>query len=283
MSWDQKYWDIVNHLYWWPPYVGMRSIPQRLWETSEDRVSVPRELVNTHGPLYSRAKRYGDLEADLRGREEILNHVFNIALSIAPDALIRELLLRPAGLQDAGSFDSIGREMDRRYGWSDSENVTQHDGLFVSASTALCVELKLKATTSIGQLAKYVAILTWEQIHVAPRQQVGLLFVLSREADSKHWKQCGLAGPHIDRSHFELLRACKLPSRVSRLFEERRPEVESVLDRMTVAATTWTEMRSACINFQSRLDTRSPGDQTLHRLLQGFVNQLGTHRDTGIS
>jgi|LFEF01.1.fsa_nt_gb hypothetical protein len=45
-TWNRKYCDLAEQFFWAPQYIGMRSIPQRLWQTDGDRVSVPRELVS---------------------------------------------------------------------------------------------------------------------------------------------------------------------------------------------------------------------------------------------
>jgi len=108
MSWTNKYWDILNHFYWWPPYIGMRSISQKKWTKNDGKICVPAELVNMSGPLYSRERKFEDLENHLLGNEEILNHIFDLTFSIAPDTVINESFLKPLGFDDKGEFESIG-------------------------------------------------------------------------------------------------------------------------------------------------------------------------------
>ncbi|MCP4308855.1 MAG: hypothetical protein GY788_29065 [bacterium] len=64
-----KYWDIVDQFFWSPKYLGLRSIPKRHWEVGDGRISVPSDLVNSSGPLYSRRRRIADLKEDLHGME----------------------------------------------------------------------------------------------------------------------------------------------------------------------------------------------------------------------
>lgn len=80
-EWNAKYWDIIDDLYWNPKYLGLKSIPRKKWQISGERVSLAlADIANTSGPLYSRSRKSDDLRDHLRHQEEILNHVFNLAL-----------------------------------------------------------------------------------------------------------------------------------------------------------------------------------------------------------
>lgn len=150
MTWNSKYWDILDQLYWSPKYLGLRSISQKHWIKRDGLICVPEELVNKTGPLYSRQRNISDLKEYLHGSEEILNDIFDLTFSIAPDSLINDILLRPLGFEDCGPFDSIGRESATRYGWGVLDNVTQHDGLYVSKQSVVGVEMKLLSSVSCG-------------------------------------------------------------------------------------------------------------------------------------
>jgi len=52
MAWNNKYWDIMDQLYWSPQYLGIRSIPKKHWKKQDGLICVPEELVNNTGPLY---------------------------------------------------------------------------------------------------------------------------------------------------------------------------------------------------------------------------------------
>jgi hypothetical protein len=45
-SWTRKYWEILDHLYWSPHYLGLKSIPQKHWTIDGGRVSIPRMMTN---------------------------------------------------------------------------------------------------------------------------------------------------------------------------------------------------------------------------------------------
>ncbi len=281
MTWTNKYWDILNHFYWWPPYIGLRSISQKKWTKQDGKVCVPAELVNMAGPLYCREQKFEDLENHLLGNEEILNHIFDLTFSIAPDFVINESFLKPLGYDDEGSFQSIGREVNDRYSWNG--NVTQQDGFFVSDNSAIAVELKLKSSSWPEQVLKYSALLAWEELHKGSRENLGLLFIVPAYSIDNHWKKCGLNGPTIDRSFLDTKWKKKLPDEISNLIENNFEQVASVLDRLKINVISWSDLRNSLLEIHSTLDLSHRGDQTLSRLLSGFLAQLDAHRDTGLS
>ena len=273
-NWNKKYWDIADQFYWAPQYIGMKSIPQRLWLQEGDRVSVATEHVNKTGPLYARARTADAHKVWMQRQEEILNHVFDIAFAIAPDALIAHCFGRPLGISDQGPYLSLGREIRQRYGWSKSENITQQDGLFVSASSVIGVELKLKSKSSPDQVIKYASVFAWEERHSGPRESLGLLYILENAADTKHWRACGLEGPQVDASLLDRVDIAALPKKVRDLVATDRDALSSILDRVSLAAITWADLRAACGRFRETLDQSRAGDQTLIRLIDGLVAQI---------
>jgi hypothetical protein len=282
-GWNAKYWDIIDQLYWWPRYLGLNSIGQKHWRIEGDRLSIPLELVNRSGPLYSRGKRITDLLEDLHGKEEILNHIFDLTFAIAPDELIERCFVAPLGFKDSGPFQSIGREVQNRYAWGSQENVTQQDGFFVSQNSAIGVELKLASSSWPGQIAKYAALLAWEEMTTGTRNQLGLLFIAPEPARSKHWPKCGLVDALIDRSFLDQKWERPLPTPIQRLLIDHPESVASALDRMKLGFISWAELRSSMVGYAVGLERSSPGDQTLGRLIDGFVAQLDAHRETGLS
>ncbi len=219
MTWIDKYWDIVSNLYWTPRYLGLKSISRDKWLIDGDLISIPRELIwTTNGPLYFRERKFDDLKSYLHGQEEILNHLFDLTFSIAGDDVINQVLCKPLGFDDTGPFNSIGREVGQRYGWRQQENVTQQDGFFVSPKSLVGVELKLGSTSWPEQIAKYMALMVWEEEQTERHNQVGLLFVVPENAVESHWGDVGLAGAAIDAGFLNRLDQEKLPSRIRDYF-----------------------------------------------------------------
>jgi hypothetical protein len=74
-----------------------------------------------------------------------------------------------------------------------------------------------------------------------------------------------------------------LPKVIANLFEKHREHVASVLDRIKLGIITWEKLRQGMVTIKESLDLTHRGDQTLDRLISGFVAQLDAHRDTGIT
>ena len=143
-------------------YLGLQSISRDKWCIDGEVVSIPLALIaNASGPLYSRSRKFSETKAYLSGQEEILNHMFNLAFSIAADQVISRLLCRPLEIVDPGPFESIGLEIGLRYGWGEHENVTQQDGFFITKSSLIAVELKLGSTSWPEQIAKSSTRCIW--------------------------------------------------------------------------------------------------------------------------
>ena len=57
---------------------------------------------------------------------------------------------------------------------------------------------------------------------------------------------------------------------------------KSLLDRLHLAASSWTELDHAMAEIADRLDPEDPGDQTLMNLLNGFRSQVAEQEGTGV-
>ncbi len=283
MAWNAKYWDILSNLYWTPRYLGLKSVPRSKCIVDGDQVSIPLDLIGTaDGPLYFRSRKVDDQMSYLGGQEEILNHLFDLTFSIAGEDVISYALCGPLVLEDSGPFESIGREIGQRYGWHRLENVTQQDGFFVSPRSLMGVELKLGSKSSAEQIAKYLALMIWEERLTGRRDQHGLLFLVSAGAIASHWKDVGLNNGSIDQSFIDRLGKMKLPSRIKRLFADESDRLQAVASRLRLAVISWQQFRNSLSEYRSRLDLSRPGDQTLDNLLGGFCSQIDQHGKTGI-
>lgn len=275
MPWTDAYWDIISNLYWTPRYLGLKSIPRDKWRADGDWVSVPRETIaNSSGPLYSRVRRFDELRVYLESQEEILNHFFNLTFSIAADSIVGELLFRPLGFDEPGPIASFGREIGARYGWSAGENVTQQDGFFVGQRSIVGVELKLGSRSWPEQIAKYAALMMWEEAISGPRQNLGLIFIVPETDLPGHWPALGLKGPIVDHSILERFERSKLPKRIQDGFDKKPEDIRSVLDRLVLEVTSWQSLSVRISALESHLSPKLAGDQTLGRLLGGFRQQI---------
>ena len=283
MLWNRKYWDILEQLYWTPKYLGLSSISQKKWEKKDGFVCVPEESVNKSGPLYTRGTKSSDLREKLLCQEEPLNHVFDLTFAIAGDAVFERLFCEPLDFEDNGPFESLGRETNERYGWGKSENVTQHDGLYITPRSIIGTELKLGSTSWPEQIAKYAALFLSEEKVLGKRENIGIVFVLPESSLAGHWKKCGLDGPRISSTFIGQLKSDDLPKRIRGLLEEESDSLRDVFDRMRLAAITWAQLKQNISEIESVLDMTSPGDQTLLKLLSGFRAQIEEHSGTEVS
>jgi hypothetical protein len=214
------------------------------------------------------------------GKEEILNHIFDLTFSIAPDSVINEIFLKPLGFDDKGQFKSVGREATSRYNWKG--NVTQQDGFFVSEDSAIAVEIKLKSSSCPEQVLKYTSLLAWEELYKGTRKNIGLLFIIPNSAMEHHWEKCGLNGPNIDRSFLQTKWKKKIPEEIQNFMQNKPEKFASVLDRMQLSVVSWNYLRERLLAIHDTLDLDHRGDQTLSKLIQGFIFCLEAHRDTDL-
>ena len=106
MAWNDKYWDTLDQIYWTADYVGLRTLKSQPDPARPDHLLIPRSEVPAGKSIYTRSIKSKDMAAHLHRREETLNHVLDIGLAIAPDALLNRLIAKPLGF-DCG-FRSEG-------------------------------------------------------------------------------------------------------------------------------------------------------------------------------
>ena len=176
----------------------------------------------------------------------------------------------------------MGREFESRYAWIPNENVTQPDGFFISQNSAFGVELKLASTSWPEQIAKYVALMVWEEMKTHRRTHLGLLFIVPESAIEKHWSKVGLNGPAITGNFLDALDQKKLPDAIGRLFDHHKDHVVAVLEKLKLQVISWATFREEIGKIQNELDGTRLGDQTLNRLLAGLGAQIDAHEGTGI-
>lgn len=162
MTWDEKCWGIFNNIYWEMRFAGVKGfkLTSQLAEQLRERdVPVPKG-----DGIYVRVDNDADNTKKLLSQEVVLNHFFNIALDIAGDDVVSDLLCRPLGIDDGGPFESYSRGFHHtRFGSRESEVVTQPDGFFLSSKSLIAVELKLESSTRLDQIAKYLALMHCEE------------------------------------------------------------------------------------------------------------------------
>ena len=214
-------------------------------------------------------------------KEEIFSHFFNFTFSVAPDALLEKLFCAAVRVSDAGPFDFLGlTEIAEESTWQ-GKNVGQHDALIVSDRTAIAMELKTGSPSSPSQLVKYLALivrLLKERPHI---RMLELLFICPaghRKKFSKVAASPRLSVPpdFLDR-HLQSVNAD-----VQAVFASCPDETTRVLEELIIAVMTWSEVHLKLCDVRRRLKSADAYQQTLGRLLEGFIQQLEAQERTGI-
>ncbi|MGI8705122.1 MAG: hypothetical protein ACR2JJ_04920 [Sphingomicrobium sp.] len=281
MSWSSKYWDAVHQFYWEPSYLGLASIPKGKWGNDPKVIQLSKSLIQDGGTLYTRRGTSKENLKRLLALEETLNHVFEITFAIAPDAVIAECFCQPLGIEDAGPFARLGREVAERYVWG---NVTQQDGYFVSSQSAVGVELKLSAPTSATQVLKYLALMVQEQKVGGGKKSLGLLYVTPKVDPASLWKQCAAdANGQLADDWLSQFEGSQLNPTLGKLLQTYPSEFADAARKVRLGHISWQCLAGVCRTIVSRLSPHSLGDEALIRLLSGFVEAVERHEGAQVN
>jgi hypothetical protein len=240
-------------------------------------------LIKNSGTLYTRIGTGESNKLRVRNLEQTLNHIFDITFAIASDAVTARLLFHPLGIDDTGPIESLGREVAARFGWGDA-NVTQQDGFFVTPKSVVGVELKLGAVTSPIQVLKYLAMMVLEEMQTGEKQHLGLLYVTPDDAPNGVFKQCGAdASGAMSARFWEALPDAKINSVLRNLLTSHADRFEHAGSRLVIAHRSWKDLAEEGALIRHELTGGSPGEETLSRLLEGFIAAVVEHGGTGVS
>jgi hypothetical protein len=276
MTWTKKYWEIIDYLYWVPSYIGLKSIPQKLWNEKEDMICIPKSKVNMSGPIYTRDKKIKDFMPYVRRIEEMFNNIFDLVFAILPEDVNAEIWSRCTGEEYKKPLKSFGLNIRPRYGWTEHENITQVDGYFISEETVLSVELKFNAKTSRDQLVKYIYLMMLEEKYAGKKKQVHLLYIFNKTPYESLQKQLDCAPENIaDLNPRDLQMACK-NKKVCRYVEEHFEDFQDILKRLKLFSMDYTEFTNVLSTF-SKMQQDDVGGRTLKRLLEGLIYETEVH------
>ena len=272
IDWVGRYWDVLDHLYWWPGYVGLKSIPQKHWRRDGDRISIPAEMHNPSGPLYYRVRNADTHKDYMLRQEEPLNHLFNLAFSLIPDEVVSEIASASTGLAPLPPLRPIGREAWARYGWGSTANVMQHDVLLIGGSAALALELKFNAGTSLDQIAKYLFLMLEEERLTGSCELPALVYIVpdGRDEGLRSKLQSAMQG-----NPEAILDAAKNAHVASALNADRQSALQ-MLKRMRCLVITWHRLSAALRGHSAGLGP-SAGDRTLRAVLEGLACAIEDH------
>ena len=277
MSWNKKYIEFIERIFWTPKYIGLKPIGTVKDLNIDAGAKLKLTEADSKKSLYVRRENIDALKQRLPHWEEILNEAFNFTFAIAPDAIISRLFFKQIGFSDTGPFSSLSiRDVARILGWGE-KNVTQHDGLFISNASILNIELKIAAKSSSDQILKYLC-LTSELAKQNPNiKNFGLLFIAPKQDGNSFWTKCDLEGPAIDKGFLKRALERKHNKFVKDILNTNAASVENIAARMKIKFLSWNDLLFEIEKIVSELNHDHIGDQTLIRLLDGFRNQLKWH------
>jgi hypothetical protein len=275
MRWTEKYWDALEQLYWSPSYLGLKSIPKSQWDVTEERVSVPKSMVNMRGALYRRVGPSSEFPQKVRLLEETFNHLFDLTFGILDGEIINDLFCEVLGVAHEGSLRSHGRDLGAIFGQADLYEVSQSDGYFAGDQWSLAVELKFDAATSLDQLAKYVLAFCVERAATKTRKPLALLYI-SPKTENLLSNAFPFASTALGANMIDVMMAGAKPS-VQKALQGREDEVGSVLDDWCIQLVSWevfaAQMRAHACAFE---DT-SAAHRTVRGLILGLCEEIEGH------
>lgn len=276
MPWTDHYWEAVNGFYWVPSYLGLKSIPRKLWEVHDDRVSIPKELTNPNGPLYRRTINSIDFPEFVRRQEETFNHIFNLTFSMLPGEVISRLFGEFINEEARVDYTLAGSAHCRQYPWIAGANVTTPDAFFLADDSVLAVEIKFNAKTSLDQLAKYVSLIAGEVIYGAGQTNLALLYIFPKEAAVTFQNQTSVAPEKVDERLFPILTESCTNKTVQGFLRSEKEAVIDVLSKLQVSCISWSSLLNRLRQYTSLLG-ESDGEKTLRRVLDGLALEIERH------
>ena len=276
-GWTDTYWDVLEQLYWTPKYLGLKSVPRKLWQNVGDRVSIPADQTNKNGPLYFRVLSTTDYWPYIVRQEETFNHLLDLTLSILSPIDTIELLKPLCHFPDGIEVAPLGRSINDFLGWPSQANYTQPD-VFLAGERALAmIEIKFNAKTSLDQVGKYIALAVRALEMGRPLSDISLTYVFPGPNPKESLSnQLGLSIEALRALDHTRL-AMHVGNSALRAVLSANPRLtKKVLQDIRVNAINWDQV-------MVRLDTsienasQDQGGRTYANLLSGLREAIETH------
>lgn len=279
MGWNDKVFDNLEQLYWSPKKLGLQSVKCAPTEDGS-AYAVSRESLAGSPRLYTRQTSYQAWRASIHRDEELLNHVIDIALGIAPTSFLARAFFAPLGIAPTGPVDVIGREVRARHITLAPEQYTQHDGFFVAQDAIVGMEMKLCARTSIEQMIKYCTQIALEEILHGVKAHVGLVYLVPAGSVARTRRDLGLEDPAMLTRIWEDPLAYTDKSSLRKLLQKHKGKIRSVGGRLRLEIITWDDFMAAIVETHEIAQSRS--DETLCNLMQGLISQISATPGCGL-
>jgi len=280
MNWNNAYWNAMSNIFWTLDYVGLKKVEVEKAQGYPDRFMVRKADIPS-GLIYTRCRKAATMPDHLGSREETLNHIVDIALAMAPDALISRLIAEPLDIQDAGGFDYIGREVRERHELTGGP--CQPDGFLVSKRSAIALELKLLSSAQPVQLVKYAYMLAAEERTHGTKDHLGLLYFVPKGHETRVRASLALDDRPLGPDYLRWVQSGKLSKEFRQLLNEHADATSEILARLRICVQNWTWFRDQIEAVELELDETNPAQQCYRRMLGGLRNQIERHGRTGVT
>jgi len=284
MAWNNVFWDAIDGLYWEPKRLGLKSIPREGKIVSDDGVFVPKDYLNFSGGLY---RRVGTAKENIRAikqsSENSLNDIFDLTLAIGSDHIRKRLVFDPLQIEEAGRTKVVGKNISAHFAWpKENENLTQHDGFYIGPNSSVCVELKLDASSSLDQVAKYAFLQKEEEHRRGSAASLGLLYIVPESKRSVFKNKYVDGKESVIQSILDVENPVSRNSAINMKISDDVEGFRSVLNRMNISVISWRDIATALEELIEHHGTNSSGDRTAARLLEGLLSQIGMHVGTEV-
>ena len=277
LGWTRSYWHALDNPYWSPQYLGLKSIPRRLWQRVGDRISVPAELTSNNGPLYYRKRKVADFWPYVQSQEETFNHLLDLVLAVLDPRDAAELFRPLCNFPEGLSFEDPGRELNCFLDWGVHQNITQPDLFLAGDDALLMVELKFNAKTSLDQFGKYLALALRYQAVYGSRNNLGLTYVMSApQPRASVEKQLGTTIEQIQSLGVaEVAEQVNNNAARDELLRDHQA-TKGLLKAIRVEAIHWSDLYGR-LNDLADSAGDEPGGRTYSRLLGGLAEAINLH------
>jgi len=245
-GWTKSYYDMMEDYYWEPQL--LRKITKKRGGTIEDF----RKTIQRLGTL-----------------EITLNHQLEIFFRLAPSSFIRDFFKATLAGEFTDDYDLLGHELAARFKTHDA---IQPDLYFLGTNSSVAIELKVRAKSSTGQVAKY-ALLDVLVNRTEPENRFSALLFMGPKAFPDLWRE-------RFRSPEDLIEA----TRASDLQTYARPhgvtpeELIKTLSRMSIAFASYQNFAVCLSRARAEIDRSSPYAQTYDALLAGMLYELAARK-----
>lgn len=272
--WTRVYWDIFDHLYWTPSYLGLKSVTQSNWMREGDKICIPAEMSHPKGPLYYRHQDRNIALENAQRFEEPFNHLLDLTLSLLSDEDLAAFLSSLCDLPDLDRLRCSGRELSDELQWH--ENTTRPDVLARGEGQLVMVEIKFGAKTSLDQIAKYMAVAVRDAQLNGEKALTSLTYIVPGDNPIDQIEKA-IGMTLSDFKQIDLNTLCEgRNSTIAEILLRDQELTRRVLRDTHIKSVSWNKLHSVCL-AQARDVPDDRFGRTYRNLMLGLAEAVKIH------